>query len=506
MPSAKSHWWNRRGGGTTSVDPQQAASFLEFPEFHHRGGPHQASFLEPTEFHHRSGTQQASFLEPPIFRHSGGPQQASFLEPTEFQHRGGPQQAGFLEPTEFQHRGGTQQTSFLEPTEFQHRGGPQQTSFLEPPMFRHSPEFNHHNADNYCEGHSDRSIDDEHEQPLDWGNYNQLSRTTDPDEFGGEFKLHFDDVYKPSEPPNMNLDHDKYEVSWMEQYEKALEQKQLSQKVLKNWGRSSDLLRAEIDAANMHIALALVSQDKFADAKRCLEIASGIVVKKEKSKPLEASEAYMETSMQYETMNEFETAISLLKRAQALLEKLPQEQHSEGSVSARIGWLLLLTGKVTQAIPYLESAAETLKESFGTKHFGVGYIYNNLGAAYLELERHQSAAQMFAVAKDIMDVSLGPHHVDSIEACQNLSKAYAAMESYALAIEFQQKAVDAWSGHGENAENELREACGILDQLKVKALGGSSKLFPIKALPLPHNSNPTRGLQPSHSPNTRTRQ
>ena len=75
----------------------------------------------------------------------------------------------------------------------------------------------------------------------------------------------------------------------------------------------------------------------------------------------------------------------------------------------------------------MEDAAKRSKESFGSKYFGVGYVYNNLGAAYLELERPQSAAQVFAYAKDIMDVSLGPHHADSIEACQNLSKAYAAM-------------------------------------------------------------------------------
>ncbi|KAH9605389.1 hypothetical protein KSS87_000469 [Heliosperma pusillum] len=315
----------------------------------------------------------------------------------------------------------------------------------------------------------------------------------------------------------------------LEEHEKALEQNQLAKNVLKNWGRTSDLLRAEIDAANMHIALgkfevaintlkgvvqstekdsenralilitmgkALVHQEKFADAKRCLEIASTVLDKKEKLKPLQVSEAYMEISMQYETMNEFEIAISLLKRALALLEKLPQEQHSEGSVSARIGWLLLLTGKVTQAIPYLESAAETLKESFGSKHFGVGYIYNNLGAAYLELERPQSAAQMFAVAKDIMDVSLGPHHIDSIEACQNLSKAYAAMKSYPIAIEFQQKAVDAWAGHGGSAEDELKEARRLLEQLKVQARGASSKDYPTKALPLPHSTDATRGLLP----------
>jgi tetratricopeptide (TPR) repeat protein len=220
------------------------------------------------------------------------------------------------------------------------------------------------------------------------------------------------------------------------------------------------LLHAEIDAANMQIALgkydeaintlkgvvqqtekdggtralvfismakALCHLEKIADAKRCLEIACGILDKKETASPVEVAEAYSEIAMLYENMNEFETAISLLKRTQSMLEKLPQEQHSEGSVSARIGWLLLLTGKVTQAIPYLESAAEMLKESFGSKHFGIGYVYNNLGAAYLELDRPQSAAQMFAVAKDIMDAALGPHHADSIEAYQNLSKAYSAM-------------------------------------------------------------------------------
>lgn len=248
--------------------------------------------------------------------------------------------------------------------------------------------------------------------------------------------------------------------SGLEEHAKALEQNELSRKVLNNWGMRSDLIRAEIEAANIQIALgkyekaiqtlkvvvqktekdsetramvfismakALCEQEKFVDSKRCLEIACGILDKKETSSPSEVAEAYSEISMQYETMNDFEPAISLLKRALALLEKLPQEQHSEGSVSARIGWLLLLTGKVHQAIPYLEGAAETLEGCFGSKHFGIGYIYNNLGAAYLELDRPQSAAQMFAVAKDIMDVALGPHHVDSIEACQNLSKAYSAM-------------------------------------------------------------------------------
>ncbi|GMI85751.1 hypothetical protein like AT2G31240 [Hibiscus trionum] len=297
----------------------------------------------------------------------------------------------------------------------------------------------------------------------------------------------------------------------MEEHEKALEQNELSRKVLKNWGLSSELLRAEIDAANMQIVLgkygeaintlkgivqqtekgsenraqvfismgkALCHQEKFTDSKRCLEIACGILDKKEAASPIEVAEAYSEISMLYETMDEVETAISLLKRTSAILEKQPQEQHSEGSVSARIGWLLLLRGEVPQAIPYLESAAERLKECFGSKHFGVGYIYKNLGTAYLELDMPKSAAQMFSVAKDIMDVSLGPHHADSIEACQNLSKAYSAMGSYTLAIEFQQQVIDAWEGHGPSVEDELREARRILEELKMKGNSTSSNRVP----------------------------
>jgi tetratricopeptide (TPR) repeat protein len=116
-----------------------------------------------------------------------------------------------------------------------------------------------------------------------------------------------------------------------------------------------------------------------------------------------------------------------MKRSLGMLERIPQAQHLEGNVAARIGWLLLLTGKVTEAVPYLEDAVERMKESFGPNHYGVGYVYNNLGAAYMEMDRPQSAAQMFALAKEVMDVSLGPHHSDTIETCQSLANAYNTM-------------------------------------------------------------------------------
>ncbi|CAM8894506.1 unnamed protein product [Rhodiola kirilowii] len=301
----------------------------------------------------------------------------------------------------------------------------------------------------------------------------------------------------------------------LEMHEEALKQNQLARKVLKNSGVGSDMLQAGIDAANMQIGIgkydqavktlkivvqrtdedsemrasvfismgkALCNLEKFRDAKRCLEIARGILEKKEKEELADVSKSYVEIAMQYETMNEIETAIKLLQRTLNMLEKLPQEQHSLASTSARIGHLLMLTGKVSQAIPYLESAVEIMTECFGSSHYSVAYIYSNLGSAYLELGKHQLAVKMFGMAKSIMDVAVGPQHMDTIEACQNIAKAYSAMGSYDTAIKMQQQAIDAYERHGPNAEDDLAEAKQILEDLKKKPQCGVPNM---KALPKP---------------------
>ncbi|XVF68344.1 hypothetical protein PTKIN_Ptkin10aG0197600 [Pterospermum kingtungense] len=313
------------------------------------------------------------------------------------------------------------------------------------------------------------------------------------------------------------------------EHDKALEQFELSRKV-KHCLLSSDLLSVEMDAAEMQISLgkydeafntmkgifqqtkdekdsenqasmfiligkALCDQGKFADSKGCLEFACKILDKKEAVSPRFVTKACIDVAEIYEDMNDFETAVSFLKRALVLIKKEPQETHAEGTLSARlrgtlsarIGRILLSGGQIPRAIPYLESAAERLKESFSSDPFVSGHNYNNLGIAYLESERPQLAAQMFAAAKDNLDVSRdhGPHHQDSIVARQNLSIAYSTMGSYSLAIQFQQQVVDAWKVHGPTAQYEFRKALRTLKELKKKACGTSSNQLPTKALLLP---------------------
>lgn len=60
--------------------------------------------------------------------------------------------------------------------------------------------------------------------------------------------------------------------------------------------------------------------------------------------------------------------------------------------------------------------------------------------------------------------------------------------SYTLAINFQEKVAEAWESHGPSAQDELREARRLLEQLKKKAHGVLSEQAAMKALPLSQTS------------------
>lgn len=57
--------------------------------------------------------------------------------------------------------------------------------------------------------------------------------------------------------------------------------------------------------------------------------------------------------------------------------------------------------------------------------------------------------------------------------------------SYTLALEFQQKVVDAWASHGSSAKDELKEAIRLLEELKKKAFGPLSEALVQEVLSSP---------------------
>lgn len=55
---------------------------------------------------------------------------------------------------------------------------------------------------------------------------------------------------------------------------------------------------------------------------------------------------------------------------------------------------------------------------------------------------------------------------------------------YASAMEFQRRVIEAWQSHGPDASDEIREAYRLFEQLKRKAEGSPSAVFPANSLPL----------------------
>ncbi|CAL4920783.1 unnamed protein product [Urochloa decumbens] len=303
----------------------------------------------------------------------------------------------------------------------------------------------------------------------------------------------------------------------------ALEQIEIARMVYERLGLDVELSQVEIDGANICIllgkseealndlkrvmkradkeseerALAYVtmakilnSQERTGDAKRCLEIARGIIDTKDSVNPGRVAEAYAEISLLHEAMTEFETALSLMKKTLTVLKGTKEMQHIEGSISARMGWLLLHSERVAEGVPYLETAVEKLKNCFGPQHFGLGFAYKHLGQAYLETDRHESAVKFLTLAKDIIHATFGPTHEDSIDATQSLANAYGVMGSYKLAMDFQEQVIDAYRSCGPDSSDDLREACRLREQLKMKMKGLRHAVFPANSLPvLPEHSD-----------------
>lgn len=298
--------------------------------------------------------------------------------------------------------------------------------------------------------------------------------------------------------------------------EEAMAQNELIRRVYERLGLDGELSLVEIDGAVIRIllgrsedamndlkkvmkrankeslerALAFVtmakimfSQERFSDSRRCLEIARETLDAKGYGSPDRVVGAYTEISMLYESMNEFEVSLCLMKKTLAFLEGASGMQNIKGSISARMGWLLLQTKRVDEAVPYLEKAIEKLKNCFGPVHFGLGFAYKHLGDAYLEMDQLQSAVKFFSLASDIINAAFGPKHEDSIEMIQSIANAHGLMGSYKLAMDFQERVIDAYESCGPDFSYEIREAHRLREQLKMKAEGSRSAVFPANSLP-----------------------
>ncbi|KAI4995147.1 hypothetical protein ZWY2020_035050 [Hordeum vulgare] len=265
-------------------------------------------------------------------------------------------------------------------------------------------------------------------------------------------------------------------------HEEALEQNELVRMEYERLGMDAELSLVEIDGASLRIMLGR-TEAAMNDLKKVMKRAS-----KDSEERALAFVAMAKISMLYESMNEFEMSLCLMKKTLVFLEGASGMEHIQGSISARMGFLLLLTKRIDESVPFLEKAVEKLKNCFGPAHFGLGFAYKHLGEAYIEMGQPESSIKFFELASDIINAAFGPKHEDSIEILQCIANAYGLMGSYKNAMDFQQRVIDAYESCGPSSNYEIREAHRLLEQIRKKAEGSRSAVFPANTLPvLPEN-------------------
>ncbi len=145
---------------------------------------------------------------------------------------------------------------------------------------------------------------------------------------------------------------------------------------------------------------------------------------------LAVGEGFTELAAIYERAGQFEEAIRLLKRAVEVFKKIPQQLNAAAGAQAQIGMLLFFTGKVQEAIPYMEESANSLRQTFGGAHFSLALVLNHLGVAHVELENLSTAAELFEEAKGILSKTHGPGQHDTLAVYYNLVRVYTRLERY----------------------------------------------------------------------------
>ncbi|CAM6101441.1 unnamed protein product [Calypogeia fissa] len=286
----------------------------------------------------------------------------------------------------------------------------------------------------------------------------------------------------------------------LENHEKALEQHVIVRKLLSGTEHGSQTVFVDISTADTEITLgkyddaissletalskvekgsamhglALVNLAKVYERKKQPDVADKyakevVEILENKlltnSDPLAVAEGYTELAALYEKIGQTESAIDMLRKAHAIYAPIPNQRNAVAGTQAQIGMLLFFTGRVEEAVPFLETAAENLEGAVGEQNFALAMVLNHLGVAKVELEILEDAVEHFERAKYIFDEVLGSDHDDTIAVARNLVNTYSLLDRLDDAIKYQKEVVKELEFKDE-AKEMLEDARGHLEMLE----------------------------------------
>ncbi|GKC13406.1 kinesin light chain-related 2-like protein [Tanacetum coccineum] len=175
---------------------------------------------------------------------------------------------------------------------------------------------------------------------------------------------------------------------------------------------------------------------KFRESETYCEHALRIYTKPgAKSQSDDIANGLIEVSAIYESMNELERALDLLKKSLKAYGKVPGQVTSVAGVEAQIGVLYYMMGCYSDSYNYLKVAISKFRVAGEMKSGVFGITLNQLGLACIQVELFKESADLFEEARGILETVYGPHHPNTLGVYNNLAGTYDAMGRWDEAIE-----------------------------------------------------------------------
>ncbi|KAK9104474.1 hypothetical protein Scep_021318 [Stephania cephalantha] len=151
--------------------------------------------------------------------------------------------------------------------------------------------------------------------------------------------------------------------------------------------------------------------------------------------PEEIASGLTDVSAIYESLDEPEQALKLLKKALKIYADAPGHQSTIAGIEAQMGVMYYMMGKYSDSYSSFKNAIAKLRASGEKKSAFFGIALNQMGLACVQRYAINEAAELFEEARNILEQEYGPYHPDTLGVYSNLAGTYDAMGRLEDAIE-----------------------------------------------------------------------
>ncbi|RZC61614.1 hypothetical protein C5167_023353 [Papaver somniferum] len=141
----------------------------------------------------------------------------------------------------------------------------------------------------------------------------------------------------------------------------------------------------------------------------------------------EIASGLTDVSAIYESMNEPEQALKLLKKALKIYANAPGHQSTIAGIEAQMGVMYYMLGNYSESYNSFKSAVTKLRVSGEKKSAFFGIALNQMGLACVQRYAINEAADLFEEARTVLEQEYGPYHPDTLGVYSNLAGTYDAM-------------------------------------------------------------------------------